>query len=178
MIKAIIFDINGVLITDKTPSLHQVSRIRDEHMDFDKDLGSLIDGKMSARSFWSKFIGATREKIRPLKETMILLEELKKKYKLYTLSNATADSTAEKLERYGLSKYFDHNFTSYEIGHPKPALEIFRHVLASTNLNADECLFLDDMKENTASARILGFETLTVKDPVEIKGELEFLGIL
>lgn len=178
MIKAIIFDINGVLVTDKTPSLHHVSKIMDEHADFDRNIGKLNSGKMTARNFWAKFIGSTREKVRPLKDIMVLLEELKRKYQLYALSNSTGEAAAMKLEDYGLSKYFSEVFTSYEIGHTKPSLEIFRHVLNSTGFKPEECLFLDDLKENTASARILGMETLLVTEQTNIRDELECLGLV
>ena len=178
MIKAIIFDINGVLITPEIPTLYEASMIREDHQNFDKRLEDFNNNKITAKTFWSDFMNGTMQKIKPLKEMMILLEELKKGYRLYALSNSTRDGAKRKLEDHGMSKYFEEVFTSFEIGHTKPDLEIFEHVLDKISLKPEECLFLDDIKENTASARILGFETLTVLDYKKLKKYLEFLGIL
>ena len=38
----------------------------------------------------------------------------------------------------------------------KPNKEIFEHLLGKYNLNADECLFIDDSEKNIEGAKALG----------------------
>lgn len=41
----------------------------------------------------------------------------------------------------------------------KPSSEIYEFVLTENNLNAQETIFVDDLKENTAAANRLGIHT-------------------
>lgn len=178
MIKAIIFDINGVLLTSSTPSINEVSAIRNDSLGFSKRLNDFKSGKISAKLFWDDFINGTRKKVRPLKDIMLLLEELKKKYRIFALSNSIQESTIARLEEFGIRKYFDGVFTSFEIGYTKPEPEIFEYVLGQIRLKPEECLFIDDVKENTATARVLGFEALTISQPAKLRQSIESKGLL
>jgi putative hydrolase of the HAD superfamily len=44
----------------------------------------------------------------------------------------------------------------------KPDREIFENILATENVLANECLFLDDGRKNTEQAKMLGFQTYLV----------------
>ncbi|HLD02671.1 MAG TPA: HAD-IA family hydrolase [Candidatus Nanoarchaeia archaeon] len=178
MIKAIIFDINGVLITSSTPSISEISAIRNDRLAFSKKLSDFKSGKITAKTFWDDFINGTRKKVRPLKDIMLLLEELKNNYRIFALSNSIRESTMEVLEEYGIRNYFDNVFTSFEIGYSKPDEEIFEYVLGQIRLKPEECLFIDDVKENTATARIMGFETLTISQPEKLRKAIISKGLL
>lgn len=50
-----------------------------------------------------------------------------------------------------------YRFVSFEIGHMKPAPEIFRHVEQAAGLPAESILFFDDNPDNVAAARGAGW---------------------
>lgn len=83
-----------------------------------------------------------------------------KKYKLILLSN-TNELHIESIKKYisfynDFKKCFDKFYLSHEIELRKPELNIFKYVLKENNLNAEDCLFIDDTLENTAAASQLG----------------------
>ncbi len=83
-----------------------------------------------------------------------------KKYKLILLSNTNAlhiDSIKEHVPFYEEFKNcFDAFYLSHEIQYRKPNADIYEFVLNDNNLKAEECLFIDDTKENTDAASKLG----------------------
>lgn len=58
---------------------------------------------------------------------------------------------------------FDGFYLSHEIGMRKPDPEIFEFVLQKHDLNAEDCLFIDDTKEHILSAESLGFKTWNIE---------------
>lgn len=50
-------------------------------------------------------------------------------------------------------------YLSHEIGYRKPNANIYEFVLSENNLTPNECLFVDDTKENTDTAKALGIHT-------------------
>jgi len=59
---------------------------------------------------------------------------------------------------------FDAFYLSHEINFRKPDAEIYEFVLEQHNLKPQECLFIDDVKENTEAAKKLGIHTWNI-DP-------------
>jgi putative hydrolase of the HAD superfamily len=53
-----------------------------------------------------------------------------------------------------------HNFYSYELGFHKPDPDIYRAVSERLGVEPEHCFFLDDVEENVASARRVGFQGL------------------
>jgi HAD superfamily hydrolase (TIGR01509 family) len=54
---------------------------------------------------------------------------------------------------------FDAFYLSHEINLRKPNRNIFDYVLNENNINANECLFIDDNKANCETASLLGIAT-------------------
>ena len=85
-----------------------------------------------------------------------------KKYMLILLSNTNALHIAKVIENMSLERYtrfkdcFDKFYLSHEIKMRKPDHSIFEFVLGENNLNAENCFFIDDTKENTDAATKLG----------------------
>ena len=85
-----------------------------------------------------------------------------KKYRLFLLSN-TNDLHIKWIQNsVGAAFYnqfkssFEQFYLSHEIHFRKPDTEIYEFVLQQNNLVAEETLFVDDLKENTDSAKQLG----------------------
>lgn len=86
-----------------------------------------------------------------------------KDYKLILLSNTNENHISNiknRVDFYEAFKdCFDAFYLSHEIGLRKPNPNIFEYVLEQHDLKAEECLFIDDTRENTEAAARLGFHT-------------------
>jgi len=103
-------------------------------------------------------------------EKLEMLIELRKKFRVLLLSNTNIIHfpNSEKLlftnKGRQLSEYFDKCYLSYEMKMAKPDLQIFKNILASENVQPNECLFLDDGLKNTLQAQKLGIQTYLVNE--------------
>lgn len=105
-----------------------------------------------------------------------------KKYRLFLLSNTNEIHMKFVKKQMGVTKYnsfkncFEVFYLSYEINMRKPDKEIFEFVLNSNNLIAEETMFVDDTKENTDTASLLGIKIWNLKvgkeDITSIKSRL------
>lgn len=105
-----------------------------------------------------------------------------KKYRLFLLSN-TNDIHIEYVKSVmGQEKFnrfknpFEVFYLSYEMGMRKPDAEIFEFVVTENELNPSETLFVDDTKENTATAAQLGIQIWNLQvgkeDIIDLKAHL------
>ena len=108
---------------------------------------------------WNKIILDLPEK------RILLLKELKTKYRTYLLSNTNKihyDIYITYLQKYGYKDFneiFVKSYFSHEIKMRKPNKEIFEFVLAEQQLIPEETLFIDDSIQHINSARNLGIVT-------------------
>ncbi|HSI68702.1 MAG TPA: HAD family phosphatase, partial [Gillisia sp.] len=86
-----------------------------------------------------------------------------KEYKLILLSNTNEihiDYIKENVPFFDdFKNCFDAFYLSHEINFRKPDAEIYKFVLQKHDLKPEECLFIDDTKENTDAAAALGIHT-------------------
>lgn len=108
-------------------------------------------------------------------ERVELLQKLRKKYRLFLLSNTSSIHVLQVnkilkastgIER--LQDLFDTVFLSYEMKLMKPDPRIYQKVLEQEGLVAEETLFLDDNAANIESASKLGIDTIHVRKPLTI----------
>ncbi len=99
-------------------------------------------------------------------ERIQLIQKLKKSYRLFLLSNTNSLHYAvyqDKLkinEHIELEDLFDKTYYSFKLGMRKPDKEIFVHVLNDNNMQAEECLFIDDSLEHIKAAEKLGIHCI------------------
>ena len=102
-------------------------------------------------------------------ERIKYLEELKKGYRIFLLSNTNEIHRLkfhkEFENEFGYSFYdlFERNFYSHEMGMRKPNREIYEQALKEAGILAEETLFIDDMAENTEAAKSLGMRVLHIE---------------
>jgi HAD superfamily hydrolase (TIGR01509 family) len=102
-------------------------------------------------------------------ERIRYLEELKKSYKLYLLSNTNEIHRMcfhqNFKQDFGYSFYdlFERNFYSHEMGMRKPDPQIFLEALKEANLVPEETLFIDDLAENIEAAKTVGLKVLHIQ---------------
>lgn len=99
-----------------------------------------------------------------------------KKYTLILLSNTNElhiNWVKEHIPFYNEFKNcFDAFYLSYETQLRKPNTEIFQFALDQNNLVVEECLFIDDIKENIETASKLGFKTWNLNPTTEDVADL------
>ena len=71
-----------------------------------------------------------------------------------------------------LNDYCDKLYLSYEVGHTKPAPEIFEFMVNDCNIIPSETLFVDDGASNIHIGKELGFETFQPKNGEDWREEM------
>lgn len=180
-IKNIIFDYGGVFLTldeDATYRSFQnlglfavTPSLAAANMDFQR--GRISSGKFisaikkelpedvtdqQVKDAWCAMLGTIP------RERIDLLKILRRKYRLFLLSNTDdihierVNSTVPDVGEF--LSLFEKVYYSQDTGYRKPEKEIFGLVLRENNLKADECLFVDDVKENAEGAGVVGMKYL------------------
>lgn len=96
-----------------------------------------------------------------------LLLELKKKYKLFLLSNTNeihwkwAEQNGLNYKGHQAKDFFDNIYLSYEMHMLKPDALIFEEVLRREQLDPKDTFFIDDAVANCKTAEALGIRTYT-----------------
>jgi len=76
--------------------------------------------------------------------TFEALASLKRKYRLAVISNSDGHM-GERLASLGFGPYFEHVTDSGNVGHEKPAPQIFQAALSAMSIPADRSLYLGDI---------------------------------
>ena len=106
----------------------------------------------------------TKDSLLLISKTHDVLKQVKrKKLNAYCLSNISPELFQYVSERHDLFELFDGIVTSGVENTGKPGKRIFEILLDRYQLNAEECLFIDDSAVNTATAKELGITTVTFK---------------
>jgi len=110
----------------------------------------------------------------PLDSNVRLLPELKKRgFRLYYLSNFPMDIFDEVRTGYYFFKHFDGGLISADAKFSKPDPGIYRLMLKKYSLEANECLFIDDIEINVKTAEALGIKSIFTNGSLEISKEIE-----
>ena len=184
-IKAVVFDVGGVLADWQTICREFAKEIGLEEekfvevflkYSFDPVIGSDL-GYMTTDEFFEKLTACLgiskkatdwRQRLVPgfkrIEPTFALLDELKGKFRLASLTNAKIGLWDEWKEG-KLREYFEIIVDSSEVHLLKPDERIYKILLERLQLKPEECLFIDDTKEYVEVAEKLGFKTVHFKEP-------------
>lgn len=103
--------------------------------------------------------------LKVLPETMECFQQLKAKgYQIYILSNTSKEGADTCLSLHENFAFIDGAVYSYEIKVNKPDVEIYQALIDKYQLKVDECIFLDDKKENIDTALQLGMQGIVCED--------------
>ena len=182
MIKNIIFDFGDIFINlDKKRFTKEIEKLGVSQVD--EAVKNILDdyemGLISTEDLLTFF----NQNLKKPKEALVLawnsilldfplkrLEFLKKlaeskKYRLFLLSNTNDLHISWIQKDWGMELYndfkscFEKFYLTYEIHLKKPNADIYKFVLNENNLIAEETIFIDDTKENTDAANLLGIHT-------------------
>jgi len=112
-------------------------------------------------------------------ETVEVLQQLKHtgKYRLYALTNWSAETFPHALERFEFFKLFEGVVVSGEEKMRKPSAEFYKIILDRYRLDPSTTVFIDDSLRNVKGAEAVGITGIHFHNPSQLKEELRRLGI-
>ena len=122
---------------------------------------------------WEEMLGGL------IKGSVEIMKELYDQgYKIYGLTNWSAETISLAKERYNFFPLFSGVVISGEEKTIKPDLALYKILLERYQLNPAETLFIDDKTENTIAAAKVGMKTIDFHSPQQLRQELINKGIL
>ena len=177
MIKTVIFDMGGVIITlNHDEAVRRFSALGLQKADEVLNpycqagiFGDLEEGKLSLEEYQEaleKMVGRKLSFDEVPANKLAALRKLKEEgYRVILLSNTNpymsswTDSTEFSGDGHAIGEYFDALYRSYEVKLMKPDDRFFRYVLTQEKILPEDALFVDDGPRNCAAASELGIRT-------------------
>jgi len=186
MIKAILFDMDGVLISAKEWHYEALNKAlncfgynitRDEHLTIYDGISTkekLIKLGVPValheiiselkRLYTSEMV---RIQVKPTYAKQTMLYRLKKKYKLGCGSNAQKYSVVEMLRLAGIDQYFDEIIGNDEGIPNKPDPAVYLELMRRLGVKPDECIIVEDNKYGIEAAKRSGAGVIEVRGDTE-----------
>lgn len=198
MIKAIIFDLGGVLI-DWNPrylyrqlfsSEEEINEFLEkvctpawnEEQDGGRSLAEatevLIKEFPEKQEYIKAYYNRWEEMLNgPIEGTLDLFKRLKESSSLrfYALTNWSSETFPVALQKYDFLSWFDGIVVSGHEKLRKPAPEFYQLLLTRYELKAQECVFIDDSLRNVEAARKVGIPSVHFQSPEQLATELKSL---
>jgi putative hydrolase of the HAD superfamily len=180
LIKAVFFDYDGVLTTDKTGSLTTTRHLSKStgielgvvKAAFSRYNRDLTLGKTTHIQVWREICGALGRELdirllfeafesTPMNTGMFsLARELKKTHLVGIITDNKKDRIAHLKRHQDLESVFSPIVVSAEVGVDKKSDEIFLHALELADVTADEAVFIDNNKDNLVAPSALGIKVV------------------
>lgn len=128
----------------------------------------------------NEFADAFNDMFFEIKPMSSLVRKLakEKKYNLYLLSNTSPLHFDSIKERYGYISLLNKCALSYELKALKPEPEIYQKAIAYLDVTPEECIFIDDLKENCEGAEKSGIKSIQYDLDNHIEFENKFYPLL
>lgn len=199
MIRAVIFDVGGVLIrtADHSSRRHWEKELglkewEAEQIVFNSEMGTLAQsGSITEEELWT-WIGqqlnlapARLQAFRQdfwagdVLDTALIefIRSLRPDYQTAIISNATNSLRIILAEKYPIADAFDLIVCSAEERTMKPDQRIYRLTLERLGRQPEEAVFIDDSAPNITAARELGMHAIHFNANVDVPAELAKIGI-
>jgi 2-haloacid dehalogenase len=191
MIKLILFDVGGTLVSSddiferalvkigsENADIYDFLKIRFAHHKGRRDRFLTVREilaeclREAAHKFGVKDISNDSAKLyaevflgsRAFDDTVPVLEKLRGAgIKLSIASDADEEVLMEELEKIGILKYFGDFFVSSELGAYKPSDVVVQRILESCNCKRDEMLFVGDSADDIETARKMGVKSVLIE---------------
>jgi FMN phosphatase YigB (HAD superfamily) len=197
--EAIIFDLGGVILNidyNLTRTAFEKLGVRNfdemySQSDADMLFSNLETGKISEENFYNEINKCTGLQLSPpeiklawtamllnfREDSLVFLDELKPKYKLFLLSNTNHIHIPEFKKIYNEKKrekpfidFFEKAYYSCEIGLRKPDAGCYDWVLQKEKLEPGKTIFVDDSIQNVEAAKLAGMQTILLEAGKYIEG--------
>ena len=199
MIKAVIFDIGGVVIEIEDDIIYKYIAerfgldLKETKEKIKTPLYLLNKGEITEKECWIRFCDSYgkllpddwedlwlkkyREKAKTNKDVMKIIEMLKHNgYRLAAITNTISShcAWAEKMNWY---KPFDVLVSSCKDHVIKPEPSAFELALKRLGLKAHECIFIDNVEKNVRGAKRAGLHAILFKNAEQMKKDLKKFGV-
>jgi len=198
-IRAIFWDVGGVLLSNAWDHTQRVAAL--EHFGLDQDefhsrhemvVSSFERGKISLDEYLDRTVfyrerPFSREEFRsymfslsqPIPEVLAFARGLADsgKYFMGTINNESRELNQHRIEEFGLRGIFRVFVSSCFVGLRKPESGIYRLAIEITQIDPEECCFIDDRALNLECAAKLGMRTIQMESLEQLRGELGRLGV-
>lgn len=195
MIKSIIFDGGGVVV-DQNPLMNKFIRIfkpknKEKFLhDLNIEAIPLCKGKILEEEFWIRIASSMCINMNKIpanlwtedfdkltkidKKVLQIIKKLRKNYKLGFISNTITPH--EKINRKrGLFDLFDVVVLSHKIGMTKDDKRIFLITAKKLNVETQECIFIDDVKDFVNTAKSVGMKGIQFRNSKQLESDLSKL---
>lgn len=196
-IKNIIFDLGNVLVSTNMEDLMAVDpdipndkinyimsqwyKDEDDPIGLDEFKSIIPDRLKEASKFIPKLFEYNIRCVNPFDYTIPLIDKLKADgYNVYFLSNWSKWSyeLLDKYRKFDFLEKMNGGVWSWQTGCMKPNERIYRILLNKYNLNPEECVFFDDLKDNVEAANNVGikgvlFDRLNISSIIDINSLLK-----
>ncbi|CCV44201.1 HAD family phosphatase [Yersinia enterocolitica] len=88
-------------------------------------------------------------------------------YKIAVCSNSVRNTVVTMMEKASLSHYIDLMISNEDVGQGKPSPEMYLLAMKSLNLSPEECLIIEDNENGIKAAKAAGGHLLVVHDVFE-----------
>jgi len=200
-IRALFWDIGGVLLTNAWDHTQRAQALKHFHMEDDDEefhnrhemvVSSFERGKITLDEYLERTVlyrprTFTREAFRdyvfslsqPFPDVVQFAQSLSTsgKYFMGTINNESRELNYYRIEEFGLRNIFRLFISSCFVGLRKPESGIYRLALEVTQIPAEECCFIDDRALNLECAAKLGMHTIAMHTLEQLQANLQKLDV-
>jgi len=198
-IRALFWDVGGVLLTNAWDRTQRTAALEHFHLDEEEFhdrhemvVSSFERGKISLDEYLERTVfyrtrPFSREEFRqfmyglsqPLPETLDFARSLAEsgRYAMGTINNESRELNLYRIDKFGLRGIFRIFVSSCFVGFRKPERDIYRVALEITQCPPEECCFIDDRSLNLECAQKLGMMTIEMQTVERLRQELSNLGV-
>lgn len=199
MIKAIIFDVGGVLIRTEDPLPRRrleerlgLSSGQAEFIVFNSERGRAAQlGQMTSAQLWASVQDELRlddAGVRQFRDEFFggdvldrvlidFIRRLRSRYTTAIISNYMDELPVLLSEVHAVADAFDLIVVSSQEKIMKPDAEIFLRTLARLNLRPEETIFIDDFAHNVEGARAVGMKAIHFGPGIDLQAALAKEGV-
>jgi putative hydrolase of the HAD superfamily len=198
-VHAIFWDVGGVLLTNAWDHTQRTAAL--EHFRLDEEefhsrhemvVSSFERGKISLDEYLDRTVfyrnrPFSRDEFRdfifslsePMPEVLAFARALADsgKYFMGTINNESRELNSYRIAKYRLREIFSLFVSSCFVGLRKPEGGIYRLAIDITQINPEECCFIDDRALNLECAAKLGMRTIQMQTLEQLREELAKLGV-
>lgn len=124
------------------------------------------------------FCNAFKDIFRENHQVIATLPILKKRYKLFVLSDINPLHKKYLQEKYSFFSHFEQFVASYEVKAKKPSPKMYATVIRHSGALPHEIVFIDDKYSNVAGARKRGINAIHFRSESQLLADLKRFGLL